>query len=129
MRRGYAAYLADPRNRTTPDATVTFLRRLWNYQLVSRTSTQYLLDLMHGQTVPRRLRNGLPADVRVADKCGTSDSLDGVTAAYNDIGILTWPDGRSVMVAAFLTASHASQADRDQTFAAVGRALNDAFHP
>jgi beta-lactamase class A len=84
LRRGYAAYLADPRNRTTPDAAVDFLRRLWAGQLLSHDSTQRLQTLMYRQTVPRRLRNGFPADVRVADKCGTSESLEGVTAAYND---------------------------------------------
>lgn len=32
-----------------------------------------------------------------------------MTAAFNDIGILTWPDGHTVIVAAFLTGSHAPE--------------------
>lgn len=69
-RLGYQAFLADPRNRSTPDAAASFLRKLWNHELLSRASTTYLLDLMAKQTVPNRLRAGLPAGVRLADKCG-----------------------------------------------------------
>lgn len=34
LRRGYSAYLVDPRNRSTPDAAVSFLRKLWNRELL-----------------------------------------------------------------------------------------------
>lgn len=129
LHRGYKAFLADPRNRSTPDAATIFLRKLWRQELLSPTSTHYLIHLMYGQTVPYRLRAGLPADVRLADKCGTSYTLDGVTAAYNDIGILTWPDGHSVIVAAFLTASNASQKERDAIFSELGRETAAALHP
>jgi beta-lactamase class A len=129
LQRGYKAFLADRRNRSTPDAAATFLRKLWRNELLSQASTQLLLNLMYGQTVPHRLRDGLPADVRLADKCGTSATLDGVTAAYNDIGILTWPDGHTVIVAAFLTASPASKSERDAIFADLARATAQALHP
>ncbi len=126
LQRGLEAYLADPRNRSTPDAAVTFLRKLWNKELVSPTSTQYLIDLLYAQTVPRRLRTGVPSDVRLADKCGTSNTLHGVTAAYNDIGVLTWPDGHSVIVAAFLTASTASTTEREAIFADLASTVVEA---
>lgn len=122
-RRGYQAYLADPRNRSTPDAAIAFLRKLWRNELLSPVATQRLLTLMDGQTLPNRLRAGLPAGARWADKCGTSDTLDGETAAYNDIGILRWPDGHTIIIAAFLTASHATKEDRDGLFAELGRAV------
>ena len=67
----------------------------------------------------------MPGDIRFADKCGTSCTLDGLTAAYNDIGILTWPDGRSVIVAAFLTASTASKTGREALSADLGRTIAD----
>ncbi|MBB6242445.1 beta-lactamase class A [Rhodanobacter sp. MP1X3] len=76
---------------------------------------------MYGQTKPVRLRAGLPAGVRFADKCGTSYSLDGETAAYNDIGIITWPNGHTVIVAAFLTGSKADKNTRDALFAEIGK--------
>lgn len=129
LRRGYRAYLADPRNRSTPDAAADFLRKLWNKELLSPASTQYLLDLMYAQTTPSRLRLGLPPGVRLADKCGTSYTLEHTTAAYNDIGILSWPNGHAVAVAAFLTASTAPKDARDAIFADLTRAVVAALHP
>ena len=127
LRRGYSAFLRDPRNRTTADAAADFLKKLWNGQLLSRGSTKQLLDLMYGQTVPTRLRSGLPANVRLADKCGTSYSLDGETAAFNDIGIMTGPHGHTVIVAAFLTASRADKRRRDALFAEMAKDVLKTF--
>jgi beta-lactamase class A len=125
QRRGYRAYLEDPRNRTTPDAAADFLEKLSAGQLLSQESTKRLIDLMYGQTLPSRLRAGLPKGARFADKCGTSYTLDGQTAAFNDIGIITTPDGRTIIVAAFLTASHADKAAREELFAEIGKDLAD----
>ena len=96
-RRGFKAFLAAPTNRSTPDAAVSFLRKLQGNELLTPASTQHLLDLMAAQTIPNRLRAGGPHGVRFADKTGTSDSLDGRTAAFNDIGIFTGPDGHTVV--------------------------------
>ena len=123
LRRGYQAYLDDPRNRTTTDAAANFLEKLWSGQLLSADSTKRLLGLMYGQTVPNRLRAGLPVGVRLADKCGTSYSLEGETAAFNDIGIVTWPNGHTIIVAAFLTASKADKKARDALFSMIGKAV------
>ena len=127
LQGGYQAFLADPRNRSTPDAAISFLRKLSRNELLSPRTTQYLIDLMAAQTVPRRLRSGLPAGVSLADKCGTSETVNGRTAAFNDIGILTWPDGRTVLVAAFLTGSAASEAELESIFADLGRETAEAF--
>jgi beta-lactamase class A len=126
LRRGYRDYLSDPRNRTTPDAAVEFLKQLWKGQLLSANSTRHLLELMYKQTIPRRLRAGLPEGVRLADKCGTSASFEGETAAYNDIGIMTWPNGHTVIVAAFLTDSRADKAERDAIYADIARSIAKA---
>lgn len=123
LRRGYAAYLHDPRDRATPDAAVRFLTALWDGRLLSPGSTRRLLDLLYNQKIPNRLRAGIPAGVRFADKCGTSYSLDGMTAAFNDIGILTWPDGHTVVVAAFLMGSNAPEVRRNGLFRKIARAV------
>ncbi|AIF48525.1 class A beta-lactamase [Dyella japonica] len=119
--RGYQAFLDDPRNRTTPDAAVAFLHKLVDRELLSPASTQRLLALMEAQTIPNRLRAGVPSGLRFADKTGTSGSLGKRTAAYNDIGIITWPDGRRVLVAAFLLDSSMTDKERGQLFADIAR--------
>jgi beta-lactamase class A len=127
--RGYHLFIADPGNRSTPDAAVLFLRKLWQHELLPAASTQRLLDLMYAQTTPNRLRAGLPANVKFADKCGTSVTVDGLTAAYNDFGIMTWPDGHTVIVAAFLTASNAPVDQRQGMFEKLAGTIAAALHP
>ena len=121
--RGYAIYLRDPRDRTTANDAALFLRKLWRGKLLSASSTRHLLRLLYAQTIPTRLRAGIPARVRLADKCGTSYTIDGVTAAFNDIGILTWPDGHTVIVAAFLTASDAPATRMSALYTSIARAV------
>ena len=83
---------------------------------------------MYDQTIPNRLRAGLPHGVHFADKCGTSYSLEGETAAFNDIGIMTWPNGHTIIVAAFLTASRADKKARNALFAEIGKYVADTSH-
>ena len=82
---------------------------------------------MYAQTVPHRLREGLPPDVRLADKTGSGNSVDGRTSAWNDIGLLTWPDGHTVIVAGFLMNSTAAKEQRDALFADLARAVTAAL--
>ncbi|ULU24249.1 class A beta-lactamase [Dyella terrae] len=126
---GYQAFLADPRNRSTPDAAIVFLHKLVGRELLSPASTQRLLALMEAQTIPNRLRAGLPQGVRLADKTGSSGSLGERRAAYNDIGIVTWPDGHRVLVAAFLLDSPGSDKARDALYADIARSVVAATHP
>lgn len=119
--RGYQAFLADPRNRSTPKAAAVFLRKLWNGELLPDASTRRLLDLMYGQVKPVRLRAGLPPGAKLADKCGTSVSMRGMTAAFNDIGIVTLPNGHPVIISAFLTGSTAERKERTGLFADLMR--------
>lgn len=129
LRRGYLAYLEDPRDRASPGAAVQFLEKLWQRELLSPESTRLLLNLLYQQRIPDRLRAGLPRRVRLADKCGTSYQIDGMTAAFNDIGILTWPDGHTVIVAAFLTASPASDDRMNALFKELAQAVASDLHP
>jgi beta-lactamase class A len=128
-KRGYARFMADPGNRSTPIAATIFLQKLWHNELLSPTSSKYLLDLMYAQTITHRLRGGLPPGVRLADKSGTSSDIDGLSATYNDIGIMTWPDGHAVIVAGFLSGSNASPKDRDALYAELARDVAHATHP
>jgi beta-lactamase class A len=123
LARGYAAFLADPRNRTTPDAAVDFLAKLASGKLLTPASSTLLLKLMRDQVIPNRLRAGLPKGANFADKTGTSGTFNKRTAAYNDMGIITFPDGRQVLVAAFLRDSHSTAAERDALFAGIGETV------
>lgn len=128
-KRGYARFMADPGNRSTPVAAAAFLQKLWHNELLSPASSKYLLDLMYAQTLTHRLRGGLPPGVKLADKSGTSDDINGLSAAYNDIGIMVWPDGHAVIVAAFMSGSNAPPKQRDAMYAELARDVAKATHP
>lgn len=127
LAKGYAAFLADPRNRTTPEAAVDFLGKLAGGKLLTPSSTTLLLQLMRDQVIPNRLRAGLPKGTDFADKTGTSGSFDRHTGAFNDMGIITFADGRRVLISAFLRDSPANDAQRNALFADIGKTVYQAL--
>ena len=97
------AYVADPVDGAAPDALVATLARLKRGELLSPRSTQYLLDTMaRSRTGPKRLRGGLPEGWSIAHKTGTGQDLGAITAGYNDVAVITAPDGQSYAVAVMI---------------------------
>ena len=102
-RAAFNRYIEDPYDGAAPSAIVGALARLKRGELLSPASTARLLDIMaHTRTGPNRLKGGLEAGWTLSHKTGTGQELDGIQAGYNDIGILTAPDGRSYAVAVMI---------------------------
>jgi beta-lactamase class A len=96
-------YVADPYDGAAPSAVVGALARLKRGQLLSSASTKHLLDVMsHTKTGANRLKGGLAPGWVLNHKTGTGQELEGKQAGYNDIGILTAPDGRSYAIAVMI---------------------------
>jgi len=96
-------YIADPYDGAAPAAIVGALARLKRGELLSPQSTARLLDIMgNTHTGPNRLKGGLEPGWTLSHKTGTGQELDGIQAGYNDIGILTAPDGKSYAVAVMI---------------------------
>jgi beta-lactamase class A len=96
-------YVADPYDGAAPSAVVGALARLKRGQLLSPASTRHLLDVMsRTRTGANRLKGGLAPGWVLNHKTGTGQELGGKQAGYNDIGILTAPDGRSYAVAVMI---------------------------
>jgi beta-lactamase class A len=99
----FQRYIDDPYDGATPAAIVGTLTRLKRGELLSPASTARLLTIMSNTRTGRnRLRGGLKPGWTLAHKTGTGQILQGVQAGYNDIGILTAPDGRSYSVAVLI---------------------------
>lgn len=99
----FKRYVASPYDGATPSAIVRALARLKRGELLSSASTNYLLDIMsRTHTGPNRLKGGLEPGWTLNHKTGTGQELGGQQAGYNDIGILTAPDGRSYAVAVMI---------------------------
>jgi beta-lactamase class A len=119
-----ARYLADPRDTATASGALHFLRKLTVGALLSPASTALLLRIMtDSPTGQNRLKAGLPPGARLAHKTGTSATDLGMTAATNDIGVVTLKDGRRYAVAVFLSASPQSEAEREKTIADAMRVI------
>ena len=102
-RSAFNRYVEDPFDGAAPNAIVNALARLKRGELLSPASTQRLLDIMsHTKTGANRLKGGLATGWVLNHKTGTGQVLGSQQAGYNDIGILTAPDGRSYSVAVMI---------------------------
>jgi beta-lactamase class A len=99
----FERYIANPIDGATPNGIVEALARLKRGELLSAGSTQKLLSIMgNTRTGAQRLKGGLSSGWKLSHKTGTGQVLGGEQAGYNDIGILTGPDGRSYAVAVMI---------------------------
>jgi beta-lactamase class A len=114
------------RNWATPDAIVGLLRAFYEGRGLSAESRTLLLQFMtETGTGPHRLKGQLPAGTIVAHKTGTSNTVDGLTRATNDVGLITLPDGRHLAIAVFVSDSKAPEDTREGVIARIARAAYD----
>ena len=87
-------------------------------------SRAFLLKIMTETTTgPNRLKGLLPPGTEVAHKTGTSGTEKGLTAATNDVGLITLPNGHHVAIAVFLADSKADTATREAVIAQTAKAV------
>lgn len=116
------------RNYATPDAAVVLLRVFHEGKGLSKSSQALLLQLMTETTTgPKRIKGLLPDGTVVAHKTGTSSTVNGVTAATNDVGLVTLPNGRHMAIAVFVSDSGANNAIREEVIAKVAKAAWDEW--
>lgn len=118
------AYLADPIDGASPDAIAGALAKLARGELLSPASTRLLMATMERTSSgPNRLKAGVPAGWRFGHKTGTGQILSPVSTGYNDIGIMTAPDGTRYAVVVMIASTTASVPDRMAMMQAVSRAV------
>jgi beta-lactamase class A len=107
----------DPHDTTTPAAMAGNLRRFLLGKVLSPASRERLTGwMLDCQTGANRLRGGLPATWRLADKTGNNGK-----DAAGDIGV-AWPrPGAPVLVCAYVQGGSPTDAQIASVFAAVGR--------
>ena len=112
------------RNYAAPDATVALLRAFHEGKGLSKSSQTLLRRLMiETSTGLKRIKGLLPDGTVVAHKTGTSSTVNGVTAATNDVGLMTLPNGQHLAIAVFVSDSKASDAIREEVIAKVAKAV------
>lgn len=122
-----AEYVANPSDGATPAALAKALGRLAMGDLLSPDGTRTLLEIMYrSRSGPMRLKAGVPADWKVYHKTGTGQELRGLATGYNDVGIITAPDGRSFAVAVMVGATREPIKVRTEMMQSVSRAVVSA---
>ena len=117
-------YLAAPYDGAQPLAVVGALARLRKGEMLSSGSSQLLLSLMaESRTGPQRLRGGTAPGWAFAHKTGTGQVLGGLATGYNDVGVLTSPEGRSYAVAVLIASTRQPIPTRQRLMSDVTRAV------
>lgn len=119
-----ARYVVDPADGATPKGLVNALGRLHAGELLSPASTARYLALLDASTTgPMRLKAGLPEGWKIGHKTGTGQDLGELTTGYNDVGLITAPDGHAYAVAVMMAATSAPIPDRQKLMADVAAAI------
>jgi beta-lactamase class A len=116
------------RNWATPTAATALLRKFFDGNILSKKSFNFLYKtILSTSTGPNRIKGELPQNTLVAHKTGTSDTKDGITAAINDIGIITLPNGSHFAISVFVSNSKEKTEDNEKIIADVSKAAWDYF--
>ncbi|HVU53633.1 MAG TPA: class A beta-lactamase, subclass A2 [Puia sp.] len=108
-------------NWCTPVAMTSLLELFMNGKILKPATTKTLMQLMINTTTgPARIKGLLPPGTPVAHKTGTSNTNDkGITAATNDAGIITLPDGKPLIITVFVKDAAADEATREKVIARI----------
>jgi len=114
------------RNWASPAGSLQLLRSLHERPGLSEASQQLLYKFMiETPTFPTRLKGLLPKTAVVAHKTGSSGTANGITAATNDIGIVTLPNGQHLAIVVYVSDSAVDLATREKVIAQIARAIWD----
>lgn len=92
------------KNYSSPSHMVNLLRLFDSGSLLSEEHTVFLRNIMLATVTGKdKIRSGLPDNVQLAHKTGSSDRLpSGEKIGDNDAGIIILPDGRRCYLAVFI---------------------------
>jgi beta-lactamase class A len=116
----------DPRDTSAPDVVARTLHRfLLTDAVLNRASRAKLVGWMEASPTGRdRIRRGVPATWRGADKTGTSDSEHNAT---NDVAILWPPNLAPIVVVVYLSDSVVDLTARKAAHVEIGRIIAEEW--
>lgn len=117
------------KNYSTPHAMTELLKGLYYAKYLSVVSNTLLMKMMTvSENSPNRIKALLPKDAVVAHKTGTSGTnREGVRGALNDVGIITLPNGRHVVLTVFVSNDKQKYSDGERTVAEIAKIIWDYY--
>jgi len=116
-------------NWTTPKAATDLLITFYTKNILSESSFNFLLKTMiETSTGKNRIKGQLPEGTIVAHKTGSSGTNEeGVTAAANDIGIITLPDGKHFTISIFVANSRENDETNEKIISDIAKVTWNYF--
>ncbi|MEI7581562.1 class A beta-lactamase, subclass A2 [Runella sp.] len=116
-------------NWSTPWSTVKLLEKFYQKKILSASGHDFMWKTLAEETTgSQKLKGLLPKGTVVAHKSGLSGTDEkGLTAATNDIGIVTLPNGKHYAIAVFFANTKMADKDSDRVIAEVSKAVWDYF--
>jgi len=116
-------------NWTTPKAATDLLLKFYRGNILTKSSFDFLWKVMvETSTGKNRIKGQLPEGTIVAHKTGSSGTNDeGITAASNDIGIVSLPNGEHFAIAVFVSNSNESEETNEKIISEISKAAWDYF--
>ena len=116
-------------NWTTPQASSELLKVFYERKILTEKSYEYLWKIML-ETISgnNRIKGELPTGTLVAHKTGTSDTNEQkVTAAVNDIGIVTLPNGNHFAISVYVSNSKENYETNEKIISDISKLAWDYF--
>ncbi|MBV8328492.1 CGA/CIA family class A beta-lactamase [Chryseobacterium sp.] len=117
-------------NYSTTNSSVELLKKFYDGQLLSKKSTDFLMQTMIKTTTgTNKIVEQLPPGTPVAHKTGSSGKPDNVlTVAENDMGIITLPNGKHYAIAVFISNSTETEKVNTRMVSDISKAVWDYFN-
>ncbi len=114
-------------NTSTTNSLNDALKKLYDGELLSKNSTDFLMKTMLETTTgANKIVAQLPKNTPVAHKTGASGKNDaGLTAAENDIAIITLPNGKHFAISVLISDSMESEEINTKIIADISKAVYD----
>lgn len=116
-------------NWTKPKAATDLLVLFYTKKVLSDSSYKFLLKTMIETSTGRnKIKGQLPEGTIVAHKTGSSrKNSAGITAAENDMGIVTLPDGNHFAISVFVTNSKENDETNEKIISDIAKTAWDYF--
>lgn len=117
------------KNRSTPLAMNSLLIKIDQEKFLSNASRDLFWKMMkETKNAPNRIKGLLPEGTIVMHKPGTSGADEnGLSIAFNDVGIVTLPSGKHFVISVFITNSRESDEVNAAIIAEISKATWDYF--
>ncbi|MCW3121605.1 MAG: Beta-lactamase [Flavipsychrobacter sp.] len=115
-------------NWCTPSAMLQLLKIFYDDKILSTGSHDLLEQYMiRSENSPNRIKGKLPGNALVAHKTGTSNTLGALTAATNDVGIITLPGMKSLAIVVYVSDFKGGVARGEDMIATIAKMVWDHY--